>query len=227
MVGILVGLHFLNQWLEIYNYLPGSPPLLRYNWLPLLFLISYVLCWLGWWLWTLLVTEDEHTEFPDITEAWDEARAALGKAGFDLREVPLFLIVGRTESGMEPLFQASKLQLSVKQVPQSSDAPLHVYAAPEGVFVTCEGASLLGRQGAFLIGAAAPSANPGAAIFDEDDPLNKTNAPINAGGAVPELMAIRDRALKQGRSLTAEEQRKIALAAAQGSDAAIADPQPR
>ncbi len=210
VVAVLVGLHFLNQWLGLYNGLWGQADLLRFNWLPLLFVISYVLCWLGWWLWTLLVTEDEHTEFPDITEAWDEARETLAKAGFDLREMPLFLVVGRDESGLEPLFQASKLQLQVKQVPPRADAPLHVYASPEAVFVTCEGASLLGRQGSFLIGASTgASANPGAAIFDEDDPLNKTNAPINAGGAVSELMAIRDRALKQGRALSAEEQRKM------------------
>jgi hypothetical protein len=201
VVAIVVGLHFLNQWLEIYRYLTDHP-WLRRNWLPLAFVISYVLCWLGWWLWKLLATEDEHAEFADITHAWDEARAALEKEGFDLRELPLFLVVGRTESGLEPLFQASKLQLKVKHAPQR-DAPLHVYASPEAVFVTCEGASLLGRQGAFLIGSSAgASANPGAAIFDEDDQGNKTLAPINAGGAVPELLAIRDRALKQGRSLT-------------------------
>jgi hypothetical protein len=209
VVAILVGLHFLNQWLQLHKYLHGHNDLLRQNWLPLAFVISYVLCWLGWWLWTLLATEDEHAEFADITHAWDEARAMLEKEGFDLRELPLFLIVGRTESGLEPLFQASKLQLRVKHAPRP-DAPLHVYASPEAVFVTCEGASLLGRQGAFLIGSSAgASANPGAAIFDEDDQGNKTLAPINAGGAVPELLAIRDRALKQGRSLTPDEQRRM------------------
>ncbi len=211
IVGILVGLHFLNQWLRIYEMLPGHHYLLQQNWLPLLFAIGYVLCWLGWWLWTLLVTEDEHAEFPDITDAWDEARDALAKQGIDLRDVPLFLIVGRPESGVEPLFQASKLQLQVKGVPARPDTPLHVFAAPEGVFVTCEGASLLGRQAAFLAGssAGAASGSPGAILFDDDDPLNKTNAPMNAGGAVPELMAIRDRALKQGRSLSPDDQRKM------------------
>jgi hypothetical protein len=208
VVAILVGLHFLDRWLEVWKWLTDHP-LLKNNYLPLLFVISYVLCWLGWWLWRLLATEDEHTEFAEITEAWDDARAALEKEGFDLRELPLFLVLGRTESGLEPLFQASKLQLKVKHAPQR-DAPLHVYASPEAIFVTCEGASLLGRQGAFLLGSSAgASANPGAVMYDEDDPLNKTNAPINAGGAVPELMAIRDRALKQGRSLTPEEQRRM------------------
>jgi hypothetical protein len=211
VVGILVGLHYLNDYLGIHTKLTGHsyPDWLRHNWLPLLFVISYILCWLGWWLWTLLVTEEEFAQFPDIMEAWDEARETLERNGFDLREVPLFLVLGRTEAGMSPLFQASKLQLTVKGAPER-DAPLHVYGSPEGVFITCEGASLLGRQAAFLMGASGPAAsNPGGAIFDEDDPLNKTNAPINAGGAVPELMAIRDRALKQGRGLTPEEQRRM------------------
>ena len=41
----------------------------------------YVLAWLGWWLWKLLVTDDSYTEFPDITEAWEEAMEALARAG--------------------------------------------------------------------------------------------------------------------------------------------------
>ena len=74
----------------------------------------------------ILVIEDE----PDIAEV---LQYNLEKEGFDLRELPLFLIVGRTESGLEPLFQASKLQLKVKHAPRP-DAPLHVYASPEAVF---------------------------------------------------------------------------------------------
>jgi hypothetical protein len=112
VAAILVGLWFLNQLPDVLRQMPGTYEQLRHNWLPLLFAITYVLCWLGWWLWTLLVTEDEHAEFSDITEAWDEARAALEKAGFDLREMPLFLIVGRTESGLEPMHFLQKFEKS-------------------------------------------------------------------------------------------------------------------
>src|SRR6516225_9483417 len=93
----LVGLYFLNERYRIYDWVPGPPAWFRYGYLPVLGVITYVLCWLGWWLWKLLVTEDEHAEFPDVTDAWDEAQAALAKAGIDLREVPLFLVIGRTE----------------------------------------------------------------------------------------------------------------------------------
>jgi hypothetical protein len=207
VAAILVGLHYVNWWCGIHNWLPGQPDLLRYNWLPLLFVISYVLCWLGWWLWKLLVTEDEYAEFPDITDAWDEAQVALGKAGIDLREVPLFLVVGRTESGMGPLFSASKLKLPVQHVPTSPDAPLHVFASPEAVFVTCEGASLLGRQGAFLHGSGAGAvANPGALIYGEGGkPLEKTYIP---GVAEREIMEIPLRAKKEGREQSPDERRQ-------------------
>src|SRR6516162_8608875 len=60
LVAVLVGLHFLNQALKLDRMLPGHAEWLRQNWLPILFFLFYVLCWLGWWLWKLLIAEDEY-----------------------------------------------------------------------------------------------------------------------------------------------------------------------
>ncbi len=205
IIAILVGLHFLNDYFRIDEALPGPPRILRANWLPLLFLLSYILCWLGYWLWTLLVIEDEFPEFPDITEAWDEAMEALERAGIDLRNMPLFLVLGRSETPPEVVLQAARLNLEVKQAPPRADAPLHVYASRDAVFITCEGACLLGRQAAFL-------ANPGvpneAGRAGEEEVL-VTLAPGNAGGAVPEFLLIRQRAERERREMTPDEQRRI------------------
>jgi hypothetical protein len=202
---VLVGLYFLNnsQTLRIYENIPGHP-WLRRTWLPLLFLLSYILCWLGYWLWTLLIVEDEHPEFPDINEAWDEALAALEHKGFDLRNMPVFLVVGRAESPPDVLLQAARLGLELKQAPDG-DAPLHVYASKDAIFITCEGCCLLGQQTSFLTGNVAPAQTLGA---DEEE-IMKTLAPVNAGGAVPEFLAIRQRAERERRELTPDEQRRI------------------
>ncbi len=120
---ILVGLHFLNQALGIDAAIPHRSRFLAENWLPILFLLVYVLAWLGWWLWKLLVTDDSYTEFPDITEAWEEAMQALQQYRIDLREVPLFLLVGRTEGSMEALFKGSKLPLEGRQAPAARRRP--------------------------------------------------------------------------------------------------------
>jgi hypothetical protein len=206
VAAILVGLWFLSKALKIDFNIPSSSWVLREFWLPILFLLVYILCWLGWWVWKLLVTDDSYTEFPDITEAWEEACQALNRARVDLRELPLFLVVGRTEASMDALFKASKLALDVKQSPGRDDAPLHVFATRDAVYVTCEGASLLGRHAAGLAG---DGGENDASPIDDDDPLNKTNQPGKAPGAVPEIAAIMARARGQRRELSAEEKRKI------------------
>src|SRR5207302_5708601 len=68
IAGIVFGLFFLNQYLRLGEKLLGPLPLRRF-WLPILFLLVYVLGWLGWWLWKLLVPDVEESLFPDIDAA--------------------------------------------------------------------------------------------------------------------------------------------------------------
>jgi hypothetical protein len=210
---ILVGLHFLNQALGLNQLILGRSALLRQNWLPILFLLLYALCWLGWWLWRLLVTEEDYPEFADITEAWDEACEALRRARIDLREVPLFLVIGRPEAPHDHLFQASRLPLVVKNAPARADAPLHVYATEKAVYVTCAGASLLGKHAALLAGDYQGKGSVGEIQMPaEDEDTMKTLAPGAAPGQVPEIERILARAHQQGRdpkNLTRDEQRRI------------------
>jgi hypothetical protein len=218
LVAVVVGLHYLNQWVRADLWLPGHHWFLRQNWMPILFLLFYTLCWLGWWLWKLLVTDEEYAEFPDITAAWEEARAALARAGIDPRDVPLFLVLGRTEGPSEVLFQAGRLSLVVKQAPARADAPLHVYATREAVFVTCEKISLLASHAALLAGEGAGEQEPGSA--GEQDPntlamMEMTMRPGNAPSAVPAIQSILDRAKQEGRALTPEEKRRIRTMARQ------------
>ncbi len=169
----------------------------------------YVLAWLGWWLWKLLVTDDSYAEFPDITEAWEDAMQALQQQRIDLRELPLFLLVGRTEGSMEALFKASRLPLEGRPAPARNDAPLHVFATRDAVYVTCEGASLLGRHAAGLAG----EGGEGEANVptDDDDPLDKTNQPGKAPGAVPEIAAVMARAAPSAATCRPRKSGKIRL----------------
>ena len=89
---ILVGLWRLNIFLGLDRYVRAPRNFLRQLWLPLLFLLFYILCWLGWSLWKLVGPDQLTSSFPDIDQAWDEAVVALGQAGIELNEAPLFLI---------------------------------------------------------------------------------------------------------------------------------------
>src|SRR5258708_1414570 len=145
---ILVGLFFLNKLPVIYNNLT-RPETVRSYWLPLLFVLVYVLGWLGWGLWQLLQPEESYS-FPDIDAAWEEALAGLHQQGIDLTEAPLFLVLGRPAAGEAWLFQATQLSLAGRGAPSRPDAPLQVYANRDAIFVTWAGASLLGRQAGIL-----------------------------------------------------------------------------
>src|SRR5438067_13053008 len=57
VVGVLIGLWFVNQYFGLDVLV--KPPRLRSlgihkAWLPILFVLVYILSWLGYWLWKLL-----------------------------------------------------------------------------------------------------------------------------------------------------------------------------
>jgi hypothetical protein len=146
----LVLLGFINDWTDLERILRAPLPILRRIWLPLVFLLIYVMSWLIWWLWELLTTEREDSEFPDIDEAWDAALRALDQASIDVTQSPLFLILGSPIGTEEALLNAAKLTFEVGRTPRGADAPLHVYANRDGIYLTCPGASLLGKQSTLL-----------------------------------------------------------------------------
>jgi hypothetical protein len=209
VVVLLIALWAVNYYGRLDAVLGRAPNELKQVWLPCLFLLVYALSWLGWWLWKLLWPEKEASDFPDIDDAWDEAVAALHQAGIDLTEAPLFLVLGRPAGGEAALFSAAQLQLNLPGVPRYPDAPARVYASPEGIFVTCPSASLLGRQ-ASLFAAGGPGDDGVAAGGTE--PAGKTQDPwatMQATGTLKEIQVILRRAREQGRELSEDERRQV------------------
>ncbi len=152
VVLILIVLAVLNsKWvLDLRTYLPTAPVLIQQTWLPLLFLLVYVLSWLGWWLWKLLTPEEEVSPFPDIDAAWEEAMRSLQQAELALGNLPVFLVLGTVQGGEEIFFQSAASTSSTlagsTYAPKSSDAPVRMFAGQNSVFITCSGACLLGEH---------------------------------------------------------------------------------
>jgi IcmF-related N-terminal domain len=199
---------------------PGGTGWVRATWPSLLVLALYTLCWIGWWIYQILMEPPPVSQFPDIDAAWEDALRALDSAGIDLTEAPLFLIIGRPEASEEGLFEASQISLTVNFAPRRTDAPLHVYAQREGIYLTCAGASTLGHQAALLAGEAQlPSSGgrAGASRYDDDRSFGgetfggQTNDPRE----IDKWMKVKDvinRARAQGRGpseLTPEERREL------------------
>lgn len=199
VAGILVGLYFLNQALGIAKHVPGIMELGKF-WLPILFLLIYLLGWLGWWLWKLLITEDEVSHFPDIDEAWSEAIQALHEAGIGLGDAPIYLVLGQPAAGEEALFEAARFEWKVKQAPKRPNAPLHVYSDGGAIFVTCAGASVLGRLAEVL-------ATEGGAEGNFEDNGQDEAAAINVYESIG-AMVMKGRMAKVREILARAEQKK-------------------
>ncbi len=152
LVLILTGLWFLGWRLKLDRHIRVSSLWLREAWLPLLFLLFYILCWMGRSLWQLLSPDQVAADHPEIDRAWQEGLAGLVEAGVGLTEAPLFLVLGRPAGSEKSLFSAGGMRLAVKQVPRRLDAPLALSANADAVFVTAAGASLLGRYASLLHG---------------------------------------------------------------------------
>ncbi len=187
VVLVVLGLWYLNGAFGLDRVVRWRWLGLHKVWLPLLFLLLYATFWLGCWLWRLLGPERSAGEFPDVEGAWAAAVAELRQAGIEPADAPLFLVLGRPASSLEQFFAASRQPFQVRHAPRTADAPLHVYANREGIFVTCEGASLLGAQVARL-GDRAPEEGPRPTPLTSllDGPGGMDVAPLAGEGGLEE-----------------------------------------
>lgn len=145
--------------------------------------------------------EGDVSPFEDIERAWRAGLDELDRQGFNIAQIPLFLILGTSgEEQEQALFSAAKLSLNMKGIP-AGPAALHWYANPEGIYVVASNASALSRlaaKGAAAVPAAAAQApvsplpagpvsptgtivaEPGQSLYDAVAP-----APTASGDAVP------------------------------------------
>jgi len=120
----------------------------------LVFLIPFVLYKaLSLWL------EGPASPFGDIDQAWNAGLRELQRKGLDLRQIPLFLVVGSTSEQQEQsIFQAAGVDFLVTGAPQGN-ASLHWYARPEAVYVVASRASCLSGLARNIADAPSPAAD--------------------------------------------------------------------
>ncbi len=145
LVAVLWVLYWLNDYFDLPRILGGPLPWLRPFWLPILVLLVIGTFIFAIRLWRLLGPEKEANAFPELDAAWMEAESALVQAGINLREVPLFLMLGKPIGAVDAIFSASKITWLVRQVPLRVDAPFQVYAHRQAIFVALGEQSTLGQ----------------------------------------------------------------------------------
>lgn len=123
---------------------------------PLVILIP-IFTYFGVRLWL----EGEISAFDDIDRAWAAGIAELERNGLDIREIPLFLVLGSEgEQREQALFAASRLSLTVGNFPPGP-GPLHWYANNDGVYLVLTRVGCLSRMVALAHGASPMPVAPG------------------------------------------------------------------
>lgn len=157
--------------------------------------------------------ELEESPYPDIDAAWQTAMDAVRQAGILPRQVSLFLVLGRPESPEVNLFDGAGVKWVVKHSPPDPNAPLHVYAEketspksayPGAVYVTCRGASVLGKLAGIL--ARDETVLPAAVAVSDDEAENEG---VTVGAIDRDAIKAGEiAAASQGREATILEKRK-------------------
>lgn len=202
---ILWGLWWVNSLPFVQNLLKSKATLaIKQVYLPLIFVLIYVLSWLGYFWWKLFNRGDA-AEFPDIEAAWDDAIRKLAQSGIALGDAPLYLIVGRPASGDDALFLASGQKIEVR-APLAVESPLRIFASRDAIFVCCSGAS---TWGAFISALSSPEA---VTAMEGDAPAGATITPGQALQGVDEKVQeefYRLLQMQSDRPLTPEEDARL------------------
>jgi hypothetical protein len=204
-------LYFINSVAEIapiVQRMPFQAPWLRHFFLPILGQLVIFLVVVLYWFYHLWFAEPDDSPFPDIDAAWQEAMQALTQAGIQLPRVPLFLVVGRPTAPEEHLFEASGMKLMVRQAPAHPNAPVHVFASNDAVYVTCRGASVLSKL-AEILTLEGESERYGGQDEEGEQGLDQTLRPGGKEQAVIELL----RSSMGGQEITPSRKRALRRAA--------------
>ncbi len=218
LIAILIFLGWLNYYLKVDQGLSGvnlgsaTTIFKKYLYLPLLFFLTYVMCWLGWWVYVLLLTPDDVADFPDIDEAWEEALRGLSARGINISDFPLYLVLGQPSNGCDAFFSASQAQM-VGPIPARADAPVRVWFCSdrnrEAIFVSCNDISQSDRYARMLSGmidASADAADGGAAAGDQLDKTITFDENDQVHAEIKRILALR---AAEKRDLTPEEQERL------------------
>jgi hypothetical protein len=134
-LSVVAALWWLNRWSGVEGSLRSPAPMLHRTWLPLVGVLVYTLVWLSQGLWLAMQRDPPPSGLPDLDAAWDQAWAGLERSQIDLSTTPIYLVLGSLTDEMRALLAA----LGAAPMAQRPNAPVHVWAQREAVFVVFAG----------------------------------------------------------------------------------------
>ncbi|TWT97781.1 hypothetical protein Pla108_19330 [Botrimarina colliarenosi] len=143
IAAVLFGLWRLNLALGLDRVVHAPSPYLREFWLPLLFVLAYLLTVVLLATWKAFNEPTAGSPFPDLDAAWRNASGAMLRWGVGLADKPLVLVIGQPASYENDLLATLSITPTFGPTPATSDAPLRVLADDRAVYLVCHEASLL------------------------------------------------------------------------------------
>ncbi len=131
--------------------------------------------------------EHDVSGFPDIDDAWEQGVAELAAAGYNLGELPLFLVLGvPEESSAKSLLAAAAVGVDVSAVPAGERTALRWFAGPNCAVLVVSHAGRLSRLVARVKEppdmATGPSSGQPLGTLQVPDRYGNTAAPGFGGG---------------------------------------------
>ncbi|CAK9081108.1 Type VI secretion system baseplate component TssK1 [Durusdinium trenchii] len=149
---VTIVLAAINWYFDLERYLVGPTPLRRV-WLGLVALLGYLCVRLM--LLVIQLVPRRSQEFPDIAAAVASGLEALNLERINIRETPIFLIVGTNDDSDSAIASSPAIGKTFFGVRE--DASVRWYGNHEGVWITVPGVSAISAQVAHMAEYSAPS----------------------------------------------------------------------
>ena len=114
-------------------------------WLPIAFVLGYATLWAVAWAFFWSREAGETSSHPDVDEAFSTILAELSRQGIGIQDTPIYVVFGRLDSGLEPVFRKHPRPLEVSGATPAASL-VRCYANRDAIFLCLQNISLMGQS---------------------------------------------------------------------------------
>lgn len=144
VAALMAGLMAIQWWFQLETFVRSSLTLVRLLWLPLVGGLLYAIIWSTWLIARTLRSSQDCPLFDATARSLRGGLDRLQRAGIDVSQSPLYLVLGSPAGGVRDFFDATGVELTVQPPPEELDESVQVCGNRDAIYVCCRDASLLG-----------------------------------------------------------------------------------
>ena len=144
VAALMAGLMAIQWWFQLETFVRSSLTLVRLLWLPMVGGLLYAIIWSTWLIARTLRSSQDCPLFDATARSLRGGLDRLRRAGIDVSQSPLYLVLGGPAGGVRDFFDAAGVELTVQPPPEELDESVQVCGNRDAIYVCCRDASLLG-----------------------------------------------------------------------------------